>query len=57
MNSSNSNPGDSGIALIVMGVIVIALIITLTTGSCFHWLLIIASIIIGLLAVSAINGG
>ncbi len=56
MSYFDSNSGDSGVAFIILGVIGVSILVTLITGGVSHWLLTIASIIVGLWAVAAING-
>ena len=53
MPSSNST-GD-GIATIVIGFIAASTIITLTTGSVFHWPFVLAGILVGLMAARSVR--
>ncbi len=52
---SSSTSGDSGVALIIAGVIGVGLIDTLLTGGLLHWIPLIAAIVVGFWAVQAIN--
>ena len=56
MSSLDSSPDSSGIIAIIVGVVVVSTIITLVTGSHFHWVPVAVSIVVGLWAVQAING-
>ncbi len=53
MSSSDSG---AGIAFIIGGLIIVSLLDTVISGSLIHWLVIIAAIVVGLMAVSAIKG-
>ena len=55
VSSLESIPGSSGIAAIVISVLVVAIIITLITGYLAHWVPVAAGIAIGILAVKTIN--
>lgn len=56
MRSSDSIPGSSGIAAIIVGTLLVSLLITLLFGHVVHWLPVILAIAVGLLAVKAIGG-
>ena len=47
--------GGDGVATIVTGFIGASVIITLTTGSYFHWPFVVAGIFVGLMAARSIR--
>ena len=55
MTNSNSTPGVGGIAGIVIGTIAVSVIISEVSGTYLHWPFVLLGIIVGLMAVRAIN--
>jgi hypothetical protein len=53
--SRSDIPGESGIAAIVFGVLVTAVLMSVVTQSHGHWLPMLLGIGVGLLAVRSIN--
>lgn len=53
--SIGSSSGPAGVTIIVAACISVAVIISATTGSFFHWPFVAAGILVGLWAVQSIS--